>query len=483
MEQQYVFTLEQVSPRKGYTPEGFLICYNVPLARTGEQEYLASELPKAPPDDNGTVTVIRPEEVVFHPIVIESLVGKPVCIMHPEETFITPVNWKDRAVGTVLNPRRGEDEYNSFIVGDLLIYTPEAIKIIETKELEQISVGYQAKHEIIDKGLVMQTDILCNHVAIVSEARAGDMCTILDSKQEVKIVNDEFNRSELEAFIEEEFNEGLMEKFKRFLNGGRKLMADRMKDEEEFKKKVILEKEEEFEDRRSVRDEQTKEERREYEKGYDTGRDYRGKVKDERMRRENARDEQEFGYVINDADISERIDEILMLLREHDRRLKNLEGYDEDNDVEDEDMVRVSDEAVEAWPEREKIEIDITDSKPTADLISKASILLPSVKNTSSNNPRAIKRAALNYFISDAKPEDKKAIMNVIGKNDLNKISDDKLSAAFELGIALKRHQNNMKNKISGVSAISDSKNDLTFVTPKDIQNMHRDFFKNGGIK
>ena len=34
----------QLSPHMDRTPEGYLICRDVPIARTGPQEYLAGEL-------------------------------------------------------------------------------------------------------------------------------------------------------------------------------------------------------------------------------------------------------------------------------------------------------------------------------------------------------------------------------------------------------------------------------------------------------
>ena len=51
---------ENISRRE---PEGYLLCLNVPVARTGMQEYLPEEL--GLPACSGTVPVHRPEEEVF----------------------------------------------------------------------------------------------------------------------------------------------------------------------------------------------------------------------------------------------------------------------------------------------------------------------------------------------------------------------------------------------------------------------------------
>ena len=56
-------------------PEGYLICLNVPVARTGVQEYLPQELDM--PSGPGTIPVWRPAEEVFAPECIASYEGMP----------------------------------------------------------------------------------------------------------------------------------------------------------------------------------------------------------------------------------------------------------------------------------------------------------------------------------------------------------------------------------------------------------------------
>ena len=51
---------ENISRRE---PEGYLLCLNVPVARTGTQEYLPAEL--ALPEGPGMIPVFRPPEEVF----------------------------------------------------------------------------------------------------------------------------------------------------------------------------------------------------------------------------------------------------------------------------------------------------------------------------------------------------------------------------------------------------------------------------------
>ena len=71
---------ENISRRE---PEGYLICLNVPVARTGVQEYLPQELDM--PSGPGTIPVWRPPEEVFAPECIASYEGMPVTDNHPPE--------------------------------------------------------------------------------------------------------------------------------------------------------------------------------------------------------------------------------------------------------------------------------------------------------------------------------------------------------------------------------------------------------------
>lgn len=59
------------------TPEGYLICYAVPINRTGPQAYGAGELGLGG-DPDRPVTVYRLEEDVFSPAALASFEGKDV---------------------------------------------------------------------------------------------------------------------------------------------------------------------------------------------------------------------------------------------------------------------------------------------------------------------------------------------------------------------------------------------------------------------
>ena len=71
---------ENISRRE---PEGYLLCLNVPVARSGTQEYLPEELGLPPGPE--MIPVFRPEEEVFSPETVASFEGMPVTNDHPPD--------------------------------------------------------------------------------------------------------------------------------------------------------------------------------------------------------------------------------------------------------------------------------------------------------------------------------------------------------------------------------------------------------------
>lgn len=172
------FTSEQIGPRQSFTPEGFLLCEAVPIARIGTQDYLAEELPDIE-DQDGIVIVERDAEVVFSPETISSFQGKPVTIGHPNDG-VNPSNWSVLAKGTAHNVRRGEGAQSDLLLADLLITDKGAINDITSKRLREISCGYDSDYEQIAPGRARQVTIVGNHVALVEHARCGPVCSVAD---------------------------------------------------------------------------------------------------------------------------------------------------------------------------------------------------------------------------------------------------------------------------------------------------------------
>lgn len=160
------------------TPEGYLLCIGVPVARTGDMEYLEGETPIE--SDNGKVIIKRTEAEVFRPETIASFEGKPFTIKHPDE-FVHPKNWKDLAVGIMQNVRRGEGEHKDDLICDILVTDEFAIYLVQGG-LRGLSCGYEADYEQLEVGKGIQKNIIGNHLALVEEGRAGLAYAINDSK-------------------------------------------------------------------------------------------------------------------------------------------------------------------------------------------------------------------------------------------------------------------------------------------------------------
>lgn len=172
------YTVESLGPKQSLTPEGFLLCEEVPIARTGIQQYGPGETPlQVGPD--GIINIERTPKEVFRPETIASVNGKPIVNEHPDE-WVTPDNWKDLALGVVLNPRRGEGTRDDLLLADLLIKDKEAIELVQGGK-RQVSCGYDCDYELNSNGRGHQTKIVVNHVALVDSARCGHRCSIQDS--------------------------------------------------------------------------------------------------------------------------------------------------------------------------------------------------------------------------------------------------------------------------------------------------------------
>lgn len=171
------FVTERLGPNRSLTPEGFLLCKDVPIARTGVMDYLEEELPGVE-GDRGVIRVQRNEEEVFSAEALASFAGKPVVNDHPDDD-VTPATWRQLAIGTILNPRRGEGNQADLVLADLLITDQDGIEAIEAGKVE-VSNGYDAEYEQIKPGLARQHKIIGNHVALVEAGRCGPRCSIGD---------------------------------------------------------------------------------------------------------------------------------------------------------------------------------------------------------------------------------------------------------------------------------------------------------------
>lgn len=164
------------------TPEGFLICKDVPIARTGTQQYRGCEF--GGPVADGIYNVQRPEAEVFDRAAVASFEGKPVCDEHPEED-VTPDNYGRYMKGVCRDVRRGDGDLSNCLVADLVIYDADLIGKIEAGKRE-ISCGYDCLWNPTSDSSYDQLEIRGNHVAVVDRGRAGHKVAIRDTADDKK---------------------------------------------------------------------------------------------------------------------------------------------------------------------------------------------------------------------------------------------------------------------------------------------------------
>lgn len=169
----------QISPHLVDTPEGFLICKDVPIARTGPQDYLAREL-MLDGDPDRVITVQRYPEDVFEDATLASLEGKPVTDGHPPGN-VGPENYAAYTKGHVQNVRRDGD----YIVADLYINDANLANEVRNNVKREVSCGYLCNY-VPDGTGYKQSRIRGNHVAVVPKGRAGAAVAIKDAAPEAE---------------------------------------------------------------------------------------------------------------------------------------------------------------------------------------------------------------------------------------------------------------------------------------------------------
>lgn len=172
----------KLGPKRSLTPEGFLVCEDVAVARTGEMLYLDSEVPITSGPD-GLVRISRGPDELFSELTILSAVGKPVTLDHPDE-FVNPENYRALNMGHMLNIRRGDGIEDDLMLADFLVMDKDGIKAIQEDKIEEVSLGYDADYEEVSPGRGVQRNIVVNHVALVERGRCGPRCAIGDKEPE-----------------------------------------------------------------------------------------------------------------------------------------------------------------------------------------------------------------------------------------------------------------------------------------------------------
>jgi hypothetical protein len=191
----------RISENLEETPEGYLVARNVPIARTGPQDYKVSDLPQDTARDLGVdtsnpganITIYRPPEEVFHPDTLKSFEGKPITMNHPED-FVDPTNYTKVAMGHVQNVRKGAEPLGGDddgagewpVIADVIITAEPLLSRVKNKQMRELSCGYDfgIKRNEDNPDLIDQCSIVGNHVAVVPHGRAGSSVRIVDAAPE-----------------------------------------------------------------------------------------------------------------------------------------------------------------------------------------------------------------------------------------------------------------------------------------------------------
>lgn len=173
------YTVEKLGPNREKTPEGFLLCIGVPIARTGMMIYGPDETPvSAGPD--GVTKIFRDADQVFRDETIASAQGKPITNDHPDDDVV-PATWKKLSIGTMMNVRQGTGNEDDLLQADFLVMDAGGIALIESGKAE-VSLGYDADYVEVEPGIGRQENIYINHIAVVDEGRCGPRCAVRDHK-------------------------------------------------------------------------------------------------------------------------------------------------------------------------------------------------------------------------------------------------------------------------------------------------------------
>lgn len=161
------------------TADGYLVA-EVRTARTGIQDYAGYEVGKP---EMRVVKVYRPEEEVFNKDSLSSYAHRPVTNDHPT-TAVTADNWASVAVGQIGDQVARDGD---FVRVPLIVMDASAIRAVQSGKRE-LSAGYTCdlafEPGITPDGQAydaIQRDIKINHVAIVTNGRAGSEARIGDN--------------------------------------------------------------------------------------------------------------------------------------------------------------------------------------------------------------------------------------------------------------------------------------------------------------
>lgn len=358
------FVKTKLSDNISETPEGFLLCRNVPLSHTGALHYAKGEHPF---EDVDEVTIKREAKELFSPATMASFEGKDITIQHPDE-FVAPDNYQELTNGVMFNLRKSktnlevEGEICEVLMCDFLIKTSEAIEMVKNGERE-VSLGYEADWELISEDEGRHSNIRGNHCALVQAGRAGKHCAINDHKKEKTIMGKE-----------------ALERFKKLFG---KTVDEAMKEKEDAEKAKDEDKDKLIKDLQAKiadleKEEEVKEE---------------GKEKEEE-KKEESKDE---------GDVESRLSKLEAMLEKLLSKMSGEDSEEEESEEivadEDEEESEDSMEGIEGEDSEEE-EKEEKKNKAKDSVMSRAEILAPGISKSKDIVKEALKKA---YGTADGK--------------------------------------------------------------------------------
>lgn len=424
-----IYTTGQIGRTRETTPEGYLLCRDVPVARIGTLMYGDGEVPVTS-DNTGLILIQRGEEDLFDPKTMASFEGKAVTNDHPED-WVNPSNWKELAVGTAHSVRRGEGAEADFLIADLLITDQDAIDAVMGEKVE-ISLGYDADYVEISPGKGVQRNIFGNHVALVDKGRCGSRCSIGDS-----FMSDKTKKKKIS-----------------FADRIRNLVKTKDAEEAEKLAKAVEDEELEIETKDSDDDE-----------------DLDGKTSDAAVNRQILK-------------MLKTMDSRLGALeKKKTKDSDDPEKPTEDNDNPDDDPEKTKDDILKAEPAGKANEGVTHTGDSLKEVMVRAEILSPGIKLPptidSANNGKAVVLAKLQALKAAMQTTDgQKAVAPFIGANaNIDTLPIQTLDAAFIGASELIKQQNNLKGVRSGITT-----RDFGRAAPTidQINQRNRDFWNKG---
>lgn len=151
------------------------------VARSGVYQYAGSEVGRP---DLSTVNVYRADDEVFSEDAMASFTHKAITLDHPKES-VSAANWRKVAVGYT-EGRVARD--GGFLEVPLMLADAEAVSAVESGRMKELSAGYTCQliwgDGVAPSGeryQARQVGIRADHVALVSQGRAGPECRVGDS--------------------------------------------------------------------------------------------------------------------------------------------------------------------------------------------------------------------------------------------------------------------------------------------------------------